>query len=94
MRYVFISAEKANYPLILLCRVMKVASSGYYAWLAAGKTRREQENEKLIPLVREILCQMVLLVSAFRPPVSETPAKSGRFGPKQVAGLLRNGWPV
>ena len=54
MRYAFISAEKANYPLTLLCRVMKVASSGYYAWLAAGKTDRQQENEKLIPLVREI----------------------------------------
>lgn len=54
MRYGFISAEKANYPLTLLCRVMKVASSGYYAWLGAGKTKREQENEKLIPLVREI----------------------------------------
>ena len=54
MRYAFISAEKANYPLILLCRVMKVARSGYYAWLAAGKSKRQQENERLIPLVREI----------------------------------------
>lgn len=54
MRYRFISAEKANYPLTLLCRVMKVASSGYYAWLAAGKTKREQENEQLTALVRQI----------------------------------------
>lgn len=54
MRYAFISAEKANYPLTLLCRVMKVASSGYYAWFASSKTDRQQENEKLIPLVREI----------------------------------------
>ena len=54
MRYRFISAEKANYPLILLCRVMKVARSGYYAWLAAGKSKRQIENEKLIPLVRQI----------------------------------------
>lgn len=54
MRYAFISAEKANYPLILLCRVMKVASSGYYAWLASGKTKRQKENEKLIPLILEI----------------------------------------
>ena len=54
MRYQFISAEKANYPLTLLCRVMKVASSGYYAWLTADKSKRQLENEKLIPLVREI----------------------------------------
>ena len=33
---------------------MKVASSGYYAWPAQGKSRRQLENERLIPLVREI----------------------------------------
>ena len=48
MRYAFISAKKANYPLILLCRVMRVARSGYYAWLTAGKSKRQIENEKLI----------------------------------------------
>jgi transposase len=31
-RYWFIAAEKANYPVALLCRVLQVASSGYYAW--------------------------------------------------------------
>lgn len=31
-----------------------LTSSGYYAWLASSKTERQQENEKLIPLVREI----------------------------------------
>lgn len=54
MRYAFISAEKANYPLTLLCRVMKVAASGYYAWARSFKSGRQTENEKLIPIVREI----------------------------------------
>ena len=54
MRYGFIGAEKANYPLTLLCRVMKVARSGYYAWQSSEKSLRQRENEKLIPLVREI----------------------------------------
>lgn len=54
MRYRFISAEKANFPLTMLCRVMKVATSGFYAWEKGPRSSREQENEKLLGLVREI----------------------------------------
>ena len=32
MRYGFIQAEKAQYPVEMLCRVMAVARSGFYAW--------------------------------------------------------------
>ena len=32
MRYRFIQAEKAKYPVGVLCRVLAVARSGYYAW--------------------------------------------------------------
>ncbi len=31
-RYKFIDDEKKNYPFKLLCRVMQVLPSGYYAW--------------------------------------------------------------
>jgi putative transposase len=33
MRFAFIDAEKAHYPLTVLCRVMEVRRSGFYAWL-------------------------------------------------------------
>ena len=32
MRYQFIDAEKANYPITMLCRVLGVSRSGFYAW--------------------------------------------------------------
>lgn len=32
MRFAFIEAEKARYPVTVLCRVMAVSTSGYYAW--------------------------------------------------------------
>ena len=32
MRFAFIAAEKACYPVALMCRVLKVSRSGYYAW--------------------------------------------------------------
>ena len=32
MRYQFIEGHRNDYPVTLLCRVMQVARSGYYAW--------------------------------------------------------------
>jgi transposase InsO family protein len=33
MRFAFIDAEKAHYPVTVLCRVLQVRRSGFYAWL-------------------------------------------------------------
>ncbi|MFE5947172.1 hypothetical protein [Streptomyces sp. NPDC056480] len=35
----FIHAEKANFTIALLCRVMKTARSTYYAWDAGREAR-------------------------------------------------------
>jgi putative transposase len=54
MRYRFILAEKANYPVTILCKVMRVAKSGFYAWISRDKSAYQQENEKLLVLVKQI----------------------------------------
>ncbi|WP_171133995.1 IS3 family transposase [Streptomyces sp. Z423-1] len=41
--YRFIHTEKANYPVVLLCRVLKVARSSYYAWCDGEAARRARE---------------------------------------------------
>ena len=46
-RYRFIRAEKAVYPVALLCRVLGVARSGYYAWAGRGPAARAQADEEL-----------------------------------------------
>jgi transposase InsO family protein len=53
MRYEFIRAEKVCYPVSLLCRSLRVARSGFYAWLSRGESQREQRDRKLLPLIRE-----------------------------------------
>ena len=54
MRYVFIRAEKAQYPVALLCRVLRVARSGFYAWLSRDESARERRDRELLPLIQEI----------------------------------------
>lgn len=45
MRYRFIHAERANYPLWLLCRVLKVSRKGYYSWLKRGESSGSEYGE-------------------------------------------------
>ncbi|MEV7872057.1 IS3 family transposase [Streptomyces sp. NPDC088124] len=42
-RYRLIHAEKVTYPIVLLCRVLKVARSSCYAWCAGEAARRARQ---------------------------------------------------
>ncbi len=53
MRFVFIDAEKALYPMRILCRVLQVSRSGYYAWRARKPSARDLEDERLRPRIME-----------------------------------------
>jgi putative transposase len=45
--FAFIEREKAYHPIALLCRVLSVSSSGYYAWRRRGPSRRALADEHL-----------------------------------------------
>ncbi len=52
MRFRFIAAEKANYPVRVLCRILQVARSGFYAWLRRRPSRRAEANQQLRVVIR------------------------------------------
>lgn len=47
MRFVFIDAEKVFYPVVVLCRVMQVGRSGFYAWQRRVPSARARTDQVL-----------------------------------------------
>ena len=54
MRYRFIEEQRADYPVTLLCRVMQVARSGYYAWRNQPLRARKVADMVLLGHMRDI----------------------------------------
>jgi transposase InsO family protein len=52
VRFGFIEAKKARYPVSVLCRVLEVERSGFYAWRSRQESARAVENRRLAVEVR------------------------------------------
>lgn len=47
MRFAFIAAEKAAFPVRLLCRTLQVSRAGFYAWQARSPAPRARADDRL-----------------------------------------------
>lgn len=52
MRFQFIHDHRQSYPVQLMCRVLQVSRSGYYAWRKRKPSARQMANEFLLALIR------------------------------------------
>jgi putative transposase len=88
MRYRFVAAERASYPVRLLCRVVSVAASGFYAWLRRGPSRREEQDRRLAERIGAVFAASRCTYGSPRVH-AELRAEGIRVSRKRVARLMR-----
>ncbi len=54
MRYAFIQAHQAEFPLRRLCAVLDVSPSGYYVWRGRPASAQRRANQQLVAEIRAI----------------------------------------
>jgi putative transposase len=54
MKYQFIHTEKANFPVMILCRVLQVSRSGFYSFLVRKKSKCESEDSRITARIRRV----------------------------------------
>jgi len=90
MRYRFVAAEQASYPVRLLCRVVGVAASGFYAWLRRGPSQRERQDRSLAERIAAVFAASRRTYGSPRVH-AELRAEGIRVSRKRVARLMREG---
>jgi putative transposase len=88
VKYLFILAEKALYPITLMCQVLGVSRSGFYAWLARPQSTRERSDRQLAVQVAAVHERSRKRYGSPRIH-AELRAKGVRVGKKRVARLMR-----
>ena len=87
-RYRFVHEEKATYAVALLCRVLQVARSAYYAWARRGVSARAQADAALTTKIAAVYARSRRTYGAPRVH-AELRAGGVRCARKRVARLMR-----
>jgi len=88
MRYRFVAAERATFPVRRLCRLVGVAASGFYAWLRRRPGRRREDDRRVSERVGAIFAASRRTYGSPRVHAS-LKAAGYRIGRKRVARLMR-----
>ena len=54
MRYSCIDRRRNQYPVRMMCRLLQVSHSGYYAWRIRPESQRAKTDRELTELIRQI----------------------------------------
>jgi putative transposase len=88
VKFAFILAQKALYPIAVLCDCLGVSRSGYYEWLSRPKAPRVRADIALTAHVRAVHARSQERYGSPRVH-AELRAKGHRIGKKRVERLMR-----
>jgi hypothetical protein len=88
VRFAFIAAEKATFPVRLLCRVLEVSRAGFYAWQDRVPSSHAHTDERLGLEIAAIHAASRRCYGSPRVHV-ELGARGHRTSRKRVARLMR-----
>ncbi len=54
MKFAFIKEHRCLWPVVVICRVLKVSRSGFFAWLKRPVSKRQRRQEELIEKIRAV----------------------------------------
>lgn len=52
MKFAFVKAHRCRWPVVVICRVLQVARSGFYAWLRRKPSPRQVRQQQLLVKIR------------------------------------------
>lgn len=87
-RYRFIAEEKAHHSVVLLCRVLSVAKSAFYAWQRQQLSVRARADQRLSAEIKDIYDDSRCTYGAPRVH-AELRRRGKRVARKRVARLMR-----
>ena len=88
MKFAFIAAEKATYPVRVLCRTLEVSRAGFYAWHVRPPAARTQQDQQLGVEIQAIHAESRQRYGSPRVH-AELRDRGQRLGRKRVARLMR-----
>lgn len=89
MKYQFIAAHREEFEITVMCRVLAVSRSGYYAWLKRPTSPRKMADQELIQQIQEIHQQSRQTYGS--PRIQAELAENGvNCSHKRVARLMRD----
>ncbi len=81
--------EKANFPIAVLCKMLRVSRSGFYAWENRPESKRSRDDRRLSALVRAAHEAGRCYYGSPRV-LRELRARNVRIGRKRVIRLMRH----
>lgn len=88
MKYACIDRRRDRYPVRLMCRLLDVSASGFYAWRTRPESPRAQQDRELMPKIRQIFEDSKGVYGSPRVH-AELSAEGIQVGRNRIARLMR-----